>query len=1108
MKPKPFELLITFDKASLVTGYDGAVIPDGALQNAQHCIFDYNVLETAPGRTQIGTQLEGGAQIDGIFRSWDKWGNLDLLVSVNGKIKYWTGATFSDLQTGLTASVPYDFLNDNESTYIVNGYDDAFEFKPRTNIIQKAGLEPPRFYKKVAYFETDETIDGNGYSLDTTTFRIDERTGKSSRSLKVTADAGQSKYGYTHYASAQNFSVFPNGQSITNNDYVVLWVFHRTLSYISQLSIRFQTGASGTDYYEATFDSTDLDPILQRDNQWTEVKIRKSAFATYGSPSWSSIDYTIFYVTAVTGTAVVNFDNCYIKNTPIQAISYGKMIENFNGPTGEWTTNGNLTYTSRPKFIKSGNSLKVVGTNVYLYKPVSLDLSKFQDNVASQNSDQICLWVYINDTTNLTSIVLTFYSDTTVGSEKYYQKTYTTFNASTSGGWNEIRIKKGDFTPTNGPSWASIVRIHIQINSTASVTCYFDNWTLEEFKTSKVLAKMDETGWTWSPAGCGGFCNSKLFITYSDNETPSSIYIRVPCKEIYYAQLDWATKDLTIFGSGEPSSTNDLICFWAYWDIFHSLKKITIMFDVNTFNFSTDYYYYEIDRAKIKELKAVQHPKKKDMDNISLFFEIKKSDFTRVGTTAGKDWSTTEGIRFQVQTITKAGDPIKIYFDDLHMRRSYGITGLYEWCCVFSDDNNVYSAPSEWSNLIEVAGARVSLDYLPISVDSRVTKRLFFRRGGDLGDVARLDFILYDNVTTSYFTDTQDYELTMLLSDSAIPTGTIRFPLASRWAGIYKDRAILYRDPSNLNRFYYSNIDYLYAWSELQAWDMPSEITDIWIDDDILFINTKLGIKRLSIDLGEAQSTDFEETGIVKAAVNPYASAQCEELRANVLSDGIYLFNGYTHQYISEPIYKPYFDSALYDINSIKIIYRKRHLYLSVRTVAGIRSLLDCYLPKNQWRSSDYSINCFCIFDGPTDNLEFYGGTTDGKVYQLDTSYATGLSVTTKDYAANPENTFEETLFEEIYIKAKSNSSNPGQVTVQFRIDQILNSGITLSFPSSGDLISTYKTYVSQLMGIQNYLKGSKVGLIIGQSASNKHIEIESILLRGSIPELPKAYEE
>jgi hypothetical protein len=88
---KEWSLLLKFDKSGLATDKNGADIPDGMLQTAAHCSFDKGVLEVAPGRTAKYTQLESGAAVDGIFRSFDNLGNKDTLVACNGKIKYDTG---------------------------------------------------------------------------------------------------------------------------------------------------------------------------------------------------------------------------------------------------------------------------------------------------------------------------------------------------------------------------------------------------------------------------------------------------------------------------------------------------------------------------------------------------------------------------------------------------------------------------------------------------------------------------------------------------------------------------------------------------------------------------------------------------------------------------------------------------------------------------------------------------------------------------------------------------------------------------------------------------------------------------------------------------------
>ena len=1111
---RPWEKLIEFSKASLESGKNGADIADGALQTASNVIFDNLVLEKAPGRTVLGTQLESGAAIDGLFRSWDKAANQKLLVMVNGKLKYWAGSAYTDLQTGLTVAKPADFLNHKDKTYIVNGYDDAYEFNPRTNGIQKAGIEPPRFYKKVAYFETDETISGTGDSNDTVVFRTGERTGTSVRSLKVTAGAGTTTTGIVTLAAAlQNQNIFQNGTTIANDDYFCISIFHRTLAYISSISFDFITVAGS--YRRATINSTDLDPLLQRDNQWTDVKIKRSRFElTGGSFNWASITSFQINLTSVTGEAVVNFDNAYWKNSPIEASSYRKDIEDFDGPTSDWTAGaGTLSYSSNYRYIKKGYSLILTNTNGSAYKTISptLNLTVYQDGITSQTSDEICLWVYIASTANLTNIILRLYSDVTGGAEKYFETTYTGFNSSTTGGWNEIRVKKVDFHDDHGAggaaSWSGIIRLYLSLTTTGACTCYFDDCRMEEYAADLDIATMESSeAWTFSPTTCGGFNSNPDYVAHPGSATPSSIYMKIPAKKSYYAQLNYTGLNLTLFSAGVVSGTDDYICFWCYWTVFKTIKKIRITIFIND-DLATDYYYYDITPEYMQEQMGLQNPKVSSMNKKSLNFQIAKSDFTRVGATAAQSWDDDTAVRFTVETVDKSSSPVKIYFDDLHMRRVSGITGVYQYCMVFGDDEGNYSAPSEWSTQATISGARGALRLLPVSADARVTKRLIYRRGGDSGSEARLAFIIYDNTSTTYYDDVQDNLLTDLLTNDDIPTGTIRFPLFAKFGPMFKGRAVGYRDPSNLRRFYYSNPDFIHAWSELQAWDFQTELINCWLDDGIYYFHTKSCIYRVSKDFGELTWNDFDEVETKKNAIGPWATVKCDDYgNALVATDGVYLFNGLQHEYISEDI-KNYFDSATYDLDAVIAFYRKRHLYLSVKTVGGTRSILDYYIFGRKWRIADDSICAFCTFDGPTDNGEMYVGTTDGYIYQFDTGYSAASLAVTKDYPMT-SNPFEEVVLQEIWVKARSVSSTPGAINIQFRVDQVLNGSITLSFPSTGNLAATYTTYFQQLLGVQDYLKGSKIGLSIAPGTNSKHFAIEGIYLRGSIAELPKTLEE
>jgi hypothetical protein len=201
------------------------------------------------------------------------------------------------------------------------------------------------------------------------------------------------------------------------------------------------------------------------------------------------------------------------------------------------------------------------------------------------------------------------------------------------------------------------------------------------------------------------------------------------------------------------------------------------------------------------------------------------------------------------------------------------------------------------------------------------------------------------------------------------------------------------------------------------------------------------------------------------------------------------------------------FTGSTYSHAYTKAIYRNKHLWLSVKAASGgARSLLDCYLPEQKWRTSDYTVCCFCIFNGPGDAGELYGATTNGYVYQLDTGYASTMEVVTKDYQIT-DNPFEEVLLKEIWVKGRSAEASAGAIKIQFRINQTLNTSITKTFPSTGHIATVYTTYFEQLMGVNDYLKGSKIGLSISPSVAGKHLAIEAILLKGEITGLPLTLE-
>jgi hypothetical protein len=298
-----------------------------------------------------------------------------------------------------------------------------------------------------------------------------------------------------------------------------------------------------------------------------------------------------------------------------------------------------------------------------------------------------------------------------------------------------------------------------------------------------------------------------------------------------------------------------------------------------------------------------------------------------------------------------------------------------------------------------------------------------------------------------------------------------------------------------------------YAWSELQAWKFDSKILDAWADDDVLFVNTLTGIRRIRVDLAEITADDIEEIGVVKHSMGPWASCSVEGSRAFVGYDGVYLMSGSQVQGPISDAIEDKFTGSTYSHAYTKAIYRNKHLWLSIKAASGgARSLLDCYLPEQKWRTSDYTICCFCIFNGPGDAGELYGATTDGYVYRLDTGYASTLAVTTKDYPVS-ENPFDRVLLTEIWVKGRSAESDAGAVQIQFRLDQVAD-GTTLNFPHTGHIATTYTSYYENLRDLTKQLKGSKIGMSIAPSVAGKHLAIEAILLKGKIIGEPYTLEE
>lgn len=1120
----PWVKILTFEKASLNTYLDPINIDDSDWHQATNIAFQRGNAEFAEEWTAAGgIPLESGARIDGLHRSFDKFGNAYLIAAVNKRIKSYNGtATWTDKYTAFTVKdTPYSFINYQNKTLIINGTDDIVAFDPNSNTAAKYGFNPPRFFKRVAYFETDTSIEAitttgthedSASVEDLVRFDPSERTGKARRSWRLTS-AGTSKPAVviSTPASALNLSTYDNGETAGSSDFVCLSLWYSDRSAISSVTVDLYTG---TAYYRATIPSTNFDPELLRDNIWTYHRLSRTDFAVgSGSPGWTAITKVVVTVNAVGSALVMNVDNIYITNAPMNATSYGKVIEDFGG--GGWTYSSGMTEAqvyNNYKFVKMGmRALKVsiiaTGAAYTMYKTVALDLSKYGDDVTSNTSDQICLFMYLSTTTGLTNVIMTLYTD----ASNYVTSTMLpggVLNATTVGAETYIRIKKSDFAATLGTiNWASITKIALTFTVTGTARDVFlDKWVMEEYQTEEEIATMESSAetWTFSSATSGNMVTDKKYRV-KGNE---SLMLQAHPRQTAYASL---TKDVNLsqFTGGFTSGADDIISFWVYWTNINTLKELEIRFDigVGAVDYATDYYSYKWTKLELRRLWGGKHIKHKDLSNKSMYLEVKKSDFLKVGTTSANVWDDVQGIRLYLTTGKGDGYRTRVYFDDLHMRRSSGVNGLYQWAVVFCSSDGVKSGLSEWTAVSQMSGTKAVLTGIPVSSDTACSHRELYRMGGTMGDEKRFVDTIWDNTSTTFIDTKRDYDLGHLLG-SDVPSGTIRDPRGKCFGPVYKGRLTMYQIDNQKNYLYFSNIGYGYAWNELQVIDLGSEIMGAWVDDDVLYVSTRNGVKKIANDLYDA-SVDpslIQETGITLQMISPWGHTRADDSEIVATHDGAGFFNGYQFNLFSDKVKDLFDEVASYETTYpyMKLLYSDRRLYLYYQVASPRTFICDLRSGFPSWTYNSPAFSAMCIYDAPGDYHQVAGGTSGGMVY-IRTLNDTSLpivspSLESKDFG--PDDPFNELQLDEIHVIAKASMAGCSLV-FQFKAEQ---SNVATATLTIADLTGVYRLRKAYLGGNEiPVVKGSTVGFTLTPS-SGSYFSIKAIKLIGRVT--PRTYDE
>jgi hypothetical protein len=402
---------------------------------------------------------------------------------------------------------------------------------------------------------------------------------------------------------------------------------------------------------------------------------------------------------------------------------------------------------------------------------------------------------------------------------------------------------------------------------------------------------------------------------------------------------------------GQTGSNDDKFRIWVKVADFKQVRAIKLLIDVSAgANFDTDYYIVELQRKRWKRAQGgwvqleirrlastmdilVVDPNQTDLlrdivsqnltDRNSLEFsdlstaaqtliQQNAQSFERVGSTAGRDWSTVTAIRLEIE----AQGATDCYFDFLEVFGSAvgtieGRDVQYYFTYVTADE--IESNPSPVSTALKFNRRAASLSGLTPSGDTQVTGKYIYRTGGTLGAVYRVNSTPLANATTTYTDQAADKDLTtrgiIMQTDHDAP------PSAAGCIGPFFGRLIAFNSTANPNRFWWSKQDYPWAWpgaahATIGNWADVGPTTEpihaATMQNRIILFYKSASIWRL---IGDPDQTSgvVEKTRSSIGCVGPRAVCQADDGDYFVGAEGVYYFNGDSARKIStkiDPIFK------------------------------------------------------------------------------------------------------------------------------------------------------------------------------------------------------------
>jgi hypothetical protein len=276
--------------------------------------------------------------------------------------------------------------------------------------------------------------------------------------------------------------------------------------------------------------------------------------------------------------------------------------------------------------------------------------------------------------------------------------------------------------------------------------------------------------------------------------------------------------------------------------------------------------------------------------------------FTRQGSTAGADWSTSKAIQVQVR-VSEACD---VHFDTLDVVGGVSgpLDGRYRYYVTFDTDDGHETNGGPASAWVTLDHQPAGLTAIPVSADAQITKRHIYREGGSLDGIYRVGTIA-DNATTAFADtvtdeDAQGRHTLMPVDHDPAP--------ACRGLARLGGRLVAFNSEAHPGRYWWTPTAQPWFFPASQdedegnwqdAGDETEELVAITEHKRAGWMYKEHTIWRLP---GDPDRFDPEQTNANVGAVGAEAVANCGSFDCFVGPRGIYRFNGEFEEEISQKI--------------------------------------------------------------------------------------------------------------------------------------------------------------------------------------------------------------